>query len=86
MLSRIEERARRQPRRGYGPTTSQRALLTIGSGSRGAPCRGARTPRNARRNIMPRRRLEFFLPLRPLGVAAMAVWVAIHSAAIHGSS
>ena len=35
---------------------------------------------------MTNRRLEFFLPLLPLGVAAMAVWVAILTAAVHGSS
>jgi hypothetical protein len=35
---------------------------------------------------MTNRRLESFLPLLPLGVAAMAVWVAILAAAVHGSS
>ena len=35
---------------------------------------------------MTHRRLEFFLPLLPLGVAAMAVWVAILAAAVNGSS
>ena len=35
---------------------------------------------------MTNRRLEFFLPLLPLGVAAMAVWVAILAAAVHGST
>lgn len=33
---------------------------------------------------MTNRRLEFFLPLLPLGVAAMAVWVAVLAAAVHG--
>jgi len=33
---------------------------------------------------MTNRRLEFFLPLLPLGVAAMAVWVAILASALHG--